>query len=156
SAPRTAADEHRVRAAVRRRVAAFLPDFMMPSAVVVLDRLPLGPHGKTDRAALPAPPTARPDGPTAPRRPRTDREKALCAMYAELLGLDEVGTDESFFDLGGHSLLATRLVSRIRADLGIDVPVGTLFDAPRVADLAPRLDGARTSRPPLRRMRPTE
>ncbi len=149
--PRTAADEHRLRASVRRQVAAFLPDFMVPSAVVVLDRLPLTPHGKTDRAALPAPPTARPEGPTA--LPRTDREKALCAMYADLLGLDQVGTDESFFDLGGHSLLATRLVSRIRADLGLDVPVGTLFDAPRVADLAPRLDGAPTSRPPLRRMR---
>ncbi|MFF3350243.1 amino acid adenylation domain-containing protein [Streptomyces sp. NPDC002779] len=151
--PRTAADEHRLRASVRRQAAAFLPDFMMPSAVVVMDRLPLTPHGKTDRAALPAPPTARSDGRSAPRPPRTDREKALCAMYADLLGLDEVGTDESFFDLGGHSLLATRLVSRIRADLGIDIAVGTLFDAPRVADLAPHLDGAPTSRPPLRRMR---
>ncbi|NNN35381.1 amino acid adenylation domain-containing protein [Streptomyces sp. S3(2020)] len=151
--PRTAADEHRLHASVRRQVAAFLPDFMMPSAVVVMDRLPLTPHGKTDRAALPAPPTARPDGPTPLSRPRTDRERTLCAMYADLLGLDEVGTDESFFDLGGHSLLATRLVSRIRADLGIDIPVGTVFDAPSVAELAPLLDRAPTSRPPLRRMR---
>ncbi|MEU9737301.1 amino acid adenylation domain-containing protein [Streptomyces sp. NPDC048002] len=151
--PRTAADEHGLRQSVRRQVAAFLPDFMVPSAVVVLDRLPLTAHGKTDRAALPAPHTARTDAPTVLRHPRTDREKALCAMYADLLGLDEVGTDESFFDLGGHSLLATRLVSRIRADLDIDIPVGTLFDAPKVADLAPRLDGAPASRPPLRRMR---
>ncbi|WP_053656241.1 non-ribosomal peptide synthetase [Streptomyces sp. MMG1121] len=151
--PLTADDERRIRTSVRRHVAAALPDHMVPSAVVVLDRFPLTPHGKTDRAALPPPPTGRPDGAAGRHRPRTQRERALCAMYADILGLDDVGTDENFFDLGGHSLLATRLVSRIRAAFGVDLPVGTLFDAPTVADLAPRLDGAHGTRPPLRRMR---
>ncbi|WP_372352905.1 phosphopantetheine-binding protein [Streptomyces sp. KL116D] len=105
---------------------------MVPSAVTVLDRLPLAPNGKLDRAALPEPEYAG----TAYRAPRTPARKSLAALCAEVLGLDRVGIDDGFFDLGGHSLLATRLISRARAELGIEIPIRKIFDLPTVAALA--------------------
>ncbi|MFI1104552.1 amino acid adenylation domain-containing protein [Streptomyces melanogenes] len=149
--PAAASRDDRLRDAVLRRAASSLPAYMVPSAVAVLDAFPLTPNGKVDRAALPAPDTAPARHSRPPRGPQ---EEALCRMYAEILGLDTVGVDDSFFDLGGHSLLVTRLVSRIRAAFGVEVPVGAVFDAPKVADLAGRLTGARRARPALRRMRP--
>ncbi|ATL25927.1 non-ribosomal peptide synthetase [Streptomyces formicae] len=148
--PSAASADARLKESLTRRARAFLPSYMVPSAIVVLDRLPLTPHGKLDRAALPDP---RPGGDVTRRPPRTPQEESLCRMYAEVLGLDAVGIDDSFFDLGGHSLLVTRLVSRIRAEFGVEVPVGAVFDTPRVADLVTRLAGARKARPALRRMR---
>ncbi|MDG4857634.1 amino acid adenylation domain-containing protein [Streptomyces sp. T-3] len=148
--PFTAPDQRRLTESVLRRAKAFLPGFMVPSAVVVLDRFPLTPNGKVDRSALPAPGRGRT---TAGRPPRTPQEEALCRMYADILGHDEVCADDGFFELGGHSLLVTRLVSRIRVVLGVEIPVGAVFDAPRVADLAERLAGARKARPAVRRMR---
>ncbi|MFJ2767108.1 amino acid adenylation domain-containing protein [Streptomyces sp. NPDC087300] len=148
--PSAASADALLKDAVTRHARAFLPAYMVPSAIVVLDRLPLTPHGKLDRAALPDP---RPGGDAASRPPRTPPEESLCRMYAEVLGLDAVGIDDSFFELGGHSLLVTRLVSRIRAEFGVEVPVGAVFDTPRVADLVTRLAGARKARPALRRMR---
>ncbi|MBM7090754.1 amino acid adenylation domain-containing protein, partial [Streptomyces sp. S12] len=121
-------------------LAATLPGYMVPSTFVTLPALPLTPNGKIDRKALPAP---DPDTAVSGLVPaRTPRERALCEIFAEVLGLPAVGIDDSFFDLGGHSLLATRVASRIRARLGIEVTIRTLFHAPTVAELATRLDGA--------------
>ncbi|MER8041682.1 amino acid adenylation domain-containing protein [Streptomyces sp. NPDC094032] len=153
--PFAASDDAEFVRSVTAWAGAYLPAYMMPSAIVVLDVFPLTPHGKLDRAALPAP---RGDRPGTGRRPRTSREVALCRMYAEVLGLpeagapDAVGIDDDFFELGGHSLLATRLVSRVRAELGVELQVGAVFEAPTVAALADRLAGARRARPALRRM----
>ncbi|MFC4855461.1 amino acid adenylation domain-containing protein [Actinophytocola glycyrrhizae] len=139
-------------AALRQYAAERMPDYLVPPAYVVVDRLPRTTNGKLDRAALPAPdPAALATG----RPPRDRREKVLCGMFAELLGLDKVGIDDDFFSLGGHSLLVGRLIGRIRAEFGVRLGIRAVFEAPTVATLAPRLttqadDGAYDTLLPLR------
>ncbi|MEV8631157.1 amino acid adenylation domain-containing protein [Streptosporangium sp. NPDC051023] len=128
----------------RDHVAGLLPEYMVPSAVVVLEAFPVTANGKLDRHALPAPVhRAQPGG----HPPRTPREAVLCELFAEVLGVSEVGVHDSFFDLGGHSLLAVRLVSRARAVLGVEVGVSALFADPTVAGLTGHLGGETTGVP---------
>ncbi|MFI6688489.1 amino acid adenylation domain-containing protein [Streptomyces sp. NPDC050485] len=136
-------------AELRAFLAERLPEYMVPTAFVALDRLPLAPNGKLDREALPAPELTS----SIPyRAPRAGREQVLCELFGEVLGVEKVGIDDDFFDLGGHSLLVTRLVNRVRAVLGVEVPVRVVFDSPTVARLAESLPmEVRSSRPALRR-----
>jgi acyl carrier protein len=119
-----------------------LPDYMMPSALVVLDSLPLNPSGKVDRGALPAP---VPGSGEAYVAPRTEMEEGVAAIWSEVLGVEKVGVEDNFFSLGGHSLLATRIVSRIRQTFGIDLPLRELFESPTVASVAESIEAARWS-----------
>ncbi|WP_075732005.1 amino acid adenylation domain-containing protein, partial [Streptomyces acidiscabies] len=140
--PGIAVDGNAVREGVRSR----LPEYMVPTVVVVLDAVPLTPNGKVDRLALPAPEYVSVDV----RGPRSPREEILCGLFGEVLGRPVAGIDDSFFELGGHSLLATRLVSRLRSVLEVEVSIRELFENPTVAGLARVLDGAGGSRPALR------
>src|SRR5256885_2878311 len=106
---------------------------MVPSAVVVLDALPQTPNGKVNRAALPAPPRPSPNAHLAPRTPI---EQTLAAIWADVLRRESVGIDDNFFELGGHSLLAARVVAEVEKQCGRRLPVGTLVEAPTVAQLA--------------------
>ncbi|HEY0022717.1 MAG TPA: non-ribosomal peptide synthase/polyketide synthase [Longimicrobium sp.] len=120
--------------ALREHLRRSLPEYMVPAAFVVLDALPLTPNGKLDRHALPAPDYAA--GADRYVAPRTPAEEALAEIWAEVLGLDRVGVQESFFDLGGHSLLATRVVSRVRKRFGVELPLRALFEHRTVEELA--------------------
>jgi len=122
-------------AAVPGRLGALLPSYMVPSAFVVLDELPLTPHGKVDRRALPAPIFEA----GAYRAARTAAEHTVAGAYAEVLGVDQVGLDDDFFALGGNSLAATRVVARLSAVTGATIPVRVIFSAPTVEELAARM-----------------
>lgn len=132
---------------LRRDLGTHLPDYMVPSAFVLLPALPLTPNGKLDRRALPAPERQT----ESYRAPRTPEEEILCGIFADVLSVERVSVDDNFFALGGHSLTATRLVSQIRAKIEIDVPLKLFFEAPSVAQLAPHLQGAHKARIPLLR-----
>ncbi|MFD8818323.1 amino acid adenylation domain-containing protein, partial [Streptomyces sp. NPDC059627] len=143
-----APDELRVFAARR------LPEFMLPAVFIELAAFPLSPNGKLDRAALPAP-DLRPVLADRYVSPSTRTEEVLAAVWADLLGLDRVGAEDGFFTLGGHSLLATRVMSRIRTEFGVEVPLAALFDHPTVHGLAAVIDGMSVDRtvPPVTAVR---
>ena len=127
---------------LRTALLATLPDYMAPEAFVTLDALPRTPNGKVDRKALPPVAHWRPAGDaTGGAPPRTDRERTVAGIWQEVLGVQDIGVDHDFFQLGGHSLLATRVSVRLRAALGIDVPVRALFEHPTVAALCAALPG---------------
>jgi amino acid adenylation domain-containing protein len=126
-------------AALREYAQQTLPDYMVPNAFVALDTLPLTPNGKLDRRSLPEPDFQHAD---QYRAPVTPTEKAACELFADVLGVDRVGMNDNFFDLGGQSLLALRLVSRIRSELGVELPVRVLFDEATVAGLVKQIDQA--------------
>ena len=116
-------------------MAARLPEYMVPAAVVVLDTLPVTVNGKLDRAGAAAPEFG---GVVVSREPRTAAEEIVCGLFAEVLGLERVGAEDSFFELGGDSLLAMRLIARVRAVLGEEIGIGDLFTASSPAELAER------------------
>ncbi|MFJ3793954.1 amino acid adenylation domain-containing protein [Kitasatospora sp. NPDC090091] len=136
---------------LRERLAARLPGYMVPSAFVLLDALPLTPSGKLDRKALPAP--DRPELATPYRAPESGLQERLAAVWASLFSLERIGADDDFFALGGQSLLAVRLIARLREELGADVSLRDLFEGPTVAGLAAALDlaGTGAARPALTR-----
>ncbi|NVJ07525.1 non-ribosomal peptide synthase/polyketide synthase, partial [Myxococcus sp. AM001] len=129
--------------ALRSHMKQRLPEYMVPSAYVVLESLPLTPNGKVDRKALPAPDTEGTARETYVA-PRTATEKTLAAIFVDVLKVERVGLDGDFFELGGHSLLATQLVSRVREELQVELPLRDIFECPTVEKLAQRLD--RTSK----------
>jgi amino acid adenylation domain-containing protein len=122
---------------LRAHLKASLPDYMVPSAFVMMPALPLTPNGKVDRRALPAP-----DGQAEQRlyvAPRTPSEEMLAAILADVLRLPRVGVHDNFFDLGGHSLLAMRVTARVRQTFGVELPLRTIFQTPTIAELANHL-----------------
>ncbi|MGA5193687.1 amino acid adenylation domain-containing protein [Streptomyces exfoliatus] len=123
-------------AELRRHAEEFLLKAMVPTAFVALDTFPLSPNGKLDRRALPAPPL---DAELTGRAPRTALERALCALFGEVLDRPWDSIDDNFFAFGGHSLLATRLISRIRSALGAELAIRTVFETPTVAAVAETL-----------------
>jgi len=131
---------------LRQELGRRLPDYMVPAAIVELERLPLTANGKLDRKALPQPEFL---SGSVYRAPRTPEEELLCGLFSEVLGVERVGLDDNFFELGGHSLLATRLVSRIRSTLEIELSIRALFEAPTVRGVAERLKQAEAARPAL-------
>jgi amino acid adenylation domain-containing protein/FkbM family methyltransferase len=120
---------------VKRLLEEQLPEFMMPSAFIMLDTLPLTPSGKIDRKALPRPDRTQPHRETAFVAARTPLEEDLVNIWRELLGIEQIGIHDKFFELGGHSLLLTRLASRIHRTFGVEVPLRVLFNTPTVVDM---------------------
>ncbi|HVS00288.1 MAG TPA: amino acid adenylation domain-containing protein, partial [Thermoanaerobaculia bacterium] len=127
---------------IRRFLAASLPEYMLPAAWVWLEALPLTPNGKVDRKALPRPEVGRPELTAVFVAPRTELERSLAGAWREVLGTEEVGIHDNFFDLGGHSLLGTRLMARIESRLGVALPLRALFETPTVETLAVRIEQA--------------
>ncbi|ORY02001.1 amino acid adenylation [Basidiobolus meristosporus CBS 931.73] len=125
---------------LRDQLRAVLPKFMVPSAIVILDALPLMPNGKINRRALPAPGSHQVGDDAAYVPPRTPLELAIGSIVAEILGFERVSIHDNFFDLGGHSLSATKVMSRVRIIVKQEVPLKMLFEAPTVASLSERLE----------------
>nr|QEO74429.1 condensation domain-containing protein [uncultured bacterium] len=138
---------------LRRHLDHQLPDYMVPAVFVLLDALPRTSGGKIDRQALPAPEDDRGSADAGFAAPRTQIEDVVAGICAEVLGVERFGLYDHFFDLGGHSLLATRAIGRLRRAFRVEIPLRSLFDAPRLIDLAAKIEGLLRDRseevPPL-------
>ncbi|HEX2163565.1 MAG TPA: phosphopantetheine-binding protein, partial [Thermoanaerobaculia bacterium] len=128
--------------ALRRRLRARLPEYMVPAAFVELPRLPRTANGKVDLAALPDPEAVRPELAAAFAEPAGELERTVAAVWREALGVDRVGRDDNFFDLGGHSLLLVQVATELRRRLERELPLTLFFQHPTVASLAAHLGGA--------------
>ena len=125
---------------LRRHLADWVPEYMIPSLFVVLESLPRTASGKIDRLSLPAPQSGADVGAGAAYvAPRTPVEEAVAAIWADVLGVERVGVDDDFFALGGHSLLATQIVAQVRTDFSINLPLHALFSSPTVATLSEQI-----------------
>lgn len=136
---------------IRARVAAALPEYMIPAAYVAIDEIPITAHGKIDRKALPEPEIVVA---TEYREPATETEREVADLFGELLSRDAVGADDSFFELGGHSLLATKLVAAVRSRCRVDIGVQEIFELGTVSGIAAHIDaiaaaGGRSDRPAM-------
>ncbi|MDB6100268.1 MAG: Non-ribosomal peptide synthetase component [Gammaproteobacteria bacterium] len=139
---------------LRTWVKGRLPDYMVPAAFVSLAQLPLSPNGKVDRASLPVPDYTRAEPGRIYVHAVTPAEEVIAGTWAQVLQLDRVGTQDDFFELGGHSLLATQVVSRIRREFQVELPLRALFEVPTVAALAQRVEALKRQKrrleiPPL-------
>ena len=121
---------------LRHELARVLPDYMMPSWFIALEQLPLNASGKVDGSRLPAPGPQRPGGPDLLIEPATDVQRAMYAIWSDVLGVERFSIHANFFDLGGHSLLGITLAGRIREQLNVELPLRRLFEHPTVAALA--------------------
>src|SRR5262249_48330502 len=128
-----ASDVRELRGYFRER----LSEYMLPSALVALERLPLTPSGKLDRKMLPAPEGRQEEAPYL--APRTPMEEMLVRVWAEVLRVERIGVHDNFFDLGGHSLIATSMISRVRSEIGIEMPLQSVFEAPTLEAFAGRI-----------------
>nr|MCU0507748.1 amino acid adenylation domain-containing protein [Anaerolineae bacterium] len=139
---------------LRRFLQERIPDYMTPSFFVEMDRLPLTPNGKVDRRALPAPDWSQRAAEDEYVAPRTPTEERMAAAWSEVLGVEQVGAFDDFFQLGGHSLLATQLVSRLRVEFQVELPLRSIFESPTVAALAEQVDAALLKGPETERKAP--
>jgi amino acid adenylation domain-containing protein len=125
---------------LRRQLASRLPEYMIPPVVLAVQAWPLSPNGKVDRGALARLPRAATGAPLVP--PQGDTERGIARIWSDVLERSTIGRDESFFTIGGHSLLAARVTARLRSEMGVDLPLRAMFEAPTVAALAQRIDEA--------------
>ena len=140
TAPLAAAAQQALVSDLRTYLQQRLPNYMVPTTIVLLDQLPLTANGKIDRRALPAPDATRDESTHTYIAPRNRAERMLADIWTDLLNIERVGVRDNFFDLGGHSLLATQLVSRIRNSFDCELPVRAIFEAPTIASLAVKLE----------------
>lgn len=140
--------------ALRQRVGASLPDYMVPAAFVSLDALPLSPSGKLDRRGLPAPEYL---SSAVKRGPRNPTEEVLCAMFAEALGVPAVDIDSNFFEMGGDSLMVGHMVSKVRSTFQVELPLAAMFEVTNIAGLAELIAKSQGAQSSLRRrVRPAQ
>ncbi|MFI6875979.1 amino acid adenylation domain-containing protein [Streptomyces sp. NPDC050400] len=150
--PRRAIRARLTVAGLREHLHRALPDYMVPASLMVVDRWPIGPNGKLDRAALPSPSSLRPALATGYVAPRDDTERIITRLWQEALGLDRIGVHDDFFSLGGHSLLAVQIVGRIQDRFGCELPLGVLLRAPTIAAVGEWI--TRTAAEPTPRIAP--